>query len=165
MRNLRCATRRGGWPGLERTLVAIDSNSVIAFATCIYGGATLLLVIQIWRDRVQRERHIRTETDARKLGELQSAFYEAWGYWEGHWISAGSVRMDASQVGRQFEALIRLECQLRLNGYSKEANNLGFTARTDFNDIRNKIGAVGVALGLTQNEYRQWKAVGFGDRS
>lgn len=76
--------------------------SVTALATCVYGGATLLLVVQIWRDRVQRERHFSGETDARKLNELQSAFYEAWGYWEGHWMSAGSVKLDASQVGRQF---------------------------------------------------------------
>lgn len=80
-------------------------------------------------------------------------------------MSAGSVQMDASQVGRQFEALIRLECQLRLNGYAKEANNLGFTARTDFNGIRSQIGEVGVALGVTPNEYRNFRAIGFGNQS
>jgi hypothetical protein len=54
---------------------------VTAIATAIYGLATLLLVIQIWRDRVQRERHYTEEGKQRKLIELRSAFYEAWGYW------------------------------------------------------------------------------------
>ena len=53
-----------------------DWSEVSAIATVIYGGATLLLVIQIWRDRVQRDRHFRAEADNRKLNELHSAFYD-----------------------------------------------------------------------------------------
>ena len=67
-------------------------NSVIAVATCVYGGATLLLVVQIWRDRVQREKHFKAEIDAGKLRELQTAFYEAWGYWQAHWMAGGLSR-------------------------------------------------------------------------
>ncbi len=141
--------------------MTVDSNSITAIATSVYGAATLLLVAQLWRDRVQREKHFRHENDARSLKELYSAFYEAWGYWEGHWRSAGSVQIDAAQVGRQFEALIRLECQLRLNDYEAEANNLGFTARADFGEIRDQISRVGVALGLVPREYRKVSASGF----
>ncbi len=141
--------------------MAVDSNSVIAIATSVYGAATLLLVIQLWRDRVQREKHFKLENDARKLDALYSAFYEACGYWEGHRAAAGAVKLDASQVGRQFEALIRLECQLRLNGYKAEANNLGYVVRADFEEIRSGLSAVGVALGLIPNEYRRVAAVGF----
>jgi len=36
--------------------MVIDWSEVSAIATVIYGGATLLLVVQIWRDRVQRDR-------------------------------------------------------------------------------------------------------------
>jgi hypothetical protein len=103
---------------------------------------------------VQRESHFRVESDAHKLKELHSAFSEAWGYWVGHWMSAGSVKMDAVQVGRQFEALIRLECQLRLNGYNAEANDLGFTSRNNFEGIRKQINSVGIAIGLTPSGYK-----------
>jgi hypothetical protein len=64
-------------------------------------------------------------------------------------------------VGREFEALIRLECQLRLNDYKVEANNLGFVIRGRFNDIQEELGKVGVALGLLPTEYHQATAVGF----
>jgi hypothetical protein len=60
-----------------------------------------------------------------------------------------------AQVGREFEALIRLECQLRLNNYKVEANNLGFVIRASFDDIRKELGKVGVALGLLPSVYRQ----------
>jgi hypothetical protein len=139
----------------------MDANTVIATATSVYGAATLLLVFQIWRDRVQRERHYREEAATHKLNELRSAFYEACGFWEGGRRIAGVASVDASQVGREFEALIRLECQLRLNDYKVEANNLGFVIRARFNDIRKELGKVGVALGLLPSEYREFTAVGF----
>jgi hypothetical protein len=135
--------------------LAIDSNSVTALATCLYGGATLLLVIQIWRDRVQRERHFKAEAQYRKLGELHRAFYEAWGYWVGHSYVAGDIRPDATQVGRQFEAVGRLECLLRLSGYEKEANDLGLAVRTNLQEIREKLAIAGVALGVLPAEYRR----------
>jgi hypothetical protein len=71
------------------------------------------------------------------------------------------VSPEASQVGRQFEALARLECQLRLNGYKTEAGNLGFAIRTDMNDIHTELGRAGVALGLFSSEYRRVSARGF----
>ena len=132
-----------------------DSSSVIAIATAVYGAATLLLVIQIWRDRVQRETHYKEEIESRRLNELRSAFYEAAGYWEGHRATAMSVRTDASQVGKEFEALIRLECQLRLNNYNAEADSLGFAVRANISDISTQLRGAGVALGLLPAEYHQ----------
>lgn len=138
-----------------------DWNSVAAISSAVYGAATIFLVIQLWLDRRQRENHHRAETAARKLNELHGAFYEAWGYWEGWSRSVGAVQLDASQIGRQFEAVIRLECQLRLNGYRKEANELGLVSRADTHRIPNEISQVGVALGLVSGEYREAKALGF----
>jgi hypothetical protein len=140
---------------LKGAVVRIDSSLIIAVATSVYGAATLLLVIQIWRDRVQREKHFNSEGRARKLNDLHSAFYEAWGYWEGFAVFAGSPQKDASQIGRQFEALIRLECQLRLNHYKAEADNIGIGVRAgDTHKIKSQIDAAGVALGLLPREYR-----------
>jgi hypothetical protein len=136
----------------------MDSSSiatlVTAGAAAVYGIGTLFLVYQLWRDRVQRDRHFQAESDARKLNDLRTAFYDAWGYWEGGRRVAGSVRIDASQAQRQFEALVRLECQLRLNDYKLEANNLGFVIRADFEGIQHELEKVGVALGLCPSEYR-----------
>lgn len=63
----------------------MDSNSVAtlvtACATAVYGIGTIFLVYQLRRDRVQRDRHFQTDSDAQKLTELRRAFYEAYGYW------------------------------------------------------------------------------------
>jgi hypothetical protein len=74
---------------------------VTAIATSVYGLATLLLVIQIWRDRIQRERHFREEANNRKLNELRSAFYEACGFWEGGRRIAGVADIDARASGQR----------------------------------------------------------------
>lgn len=141
--------------------MSIDMNSVTAIATSAYGLATLLLVIQIWRDRVQRERHFSEEASNRKLNELRSAFYDAWGYWEGHRSRSGNSTVDASQAGRVFEAFIRLECQLRLNGFKPQAHRLGFAIRANIHSVDESLAEIGVALGLTAPEYRQFTALGF----
>jgi hypothetical protein len=143
----------------------MDSNSVAtlvtASATAVYGIGTIFLVYQLWRDRVQRDRHFQAESNAQKLNELRRAFYEACGYWlASRWV-AGSGDVDRAQAGREFEALVRLECQLRINGHSLEANNLGFVIRANFQGIQEELGRVGVALGLVPSEYRQASAVGF----
>jgi hypothetical protein len=139
--------------------MAVDANTVTAIATSVYGAATLLLVIQIWRDRIQRERHFRAEADGRKINELRSAFYEAWGYWQGHIHRSGDSVVDASQAGRQFEALTRLECQLRLNGYLSEANNLGLAVRTNLSGVVKPLAEAGTALGLFPIGYSRGAAV------
>jgi hypothetical protein len=114
----------------------MDSNSVAtlvtACATAVYGIGTIFLVYQLWRDRVQRDRHFQTDSDAQRLNELRRAFYEAYGYWLGSRWVAGSGDVDRAQAGREFEALVRLECQLRVHGHSLEANNLGFVIRANF---------------------------------
>jgi hypothetical protein len=139
--------------------MSIDAITVTAIATSVYGLATLLLVFQIWRDRVQRESHFREETANRKLNELRSAFYDAWGYWHGHKSRSGDSIVDALQAGRVFEGFIRLECQLRLNGFKTEANNLGYTIRTNIQAVDMPLGEAGVALGLTPSEYRRFVAL------
>jgi hypothetical protein len=140
--------------------MVIDWVEISAIATVVYGAGTLLLVIQIWRDRVQRDRHFRKEVVHRKLDNLHSAFYDACGYWEGHKQRSGDSVVDASQAGRVFEALTRLECQLRLNDYKKEAHDLGLAVRS-FSGVETQLGLVGVALGLFPPEYRSVRAVGF----
>src|SRR5437016_3570203 len=110
--------------------MSFDTITVTAGATAVYGLATLLLWFENWKTRKQQDKHFREEADNRKLGELYSAFYEAWGYWRGHLSRSGNSTVDATQAGRVFEALIRLECQLRLNGYATEAHNLGYAVRT-----------------------------------
>jgi hypothetical protein len=133
--------------------MAVDANTVTAIATSVYGGATLLLVFQIWRDRVQREKHFREESDSHKINDLRSAFYEAWGYWQGYIHRSGDIRTDASQAGRQFEALVRLECQLRLNGYKTQANDLGLALRRNLSNVIKPLEDAGIALGLLPTEY------------
>jgi hypothetical protein len=146
-------------------IAVMDSNSVAtlvtAGATAVYGIGTIFLVYQLWRDRVQRDRYFQADSDAQKLNELRRAFYEASGYWLGSRSVAGSGDVDRAQAGREFEALVRLECQLRLNGYNAESNNLSFVIRTNFQGIEEELGRVGVALGLVPSEYRQANAVGF----
>lgn len=137
--------------------MTIDAITVTAAATAVYGLATMLLWIENFLDRRARDRQFRREADASKLRELYSAFYEAWGYWSGHKFRSQMSREDATQTGKIFEALIRLECQLRLNGYTAEAHNLGFALRT-FEDLDKELSAVGVALKLVVPEYRQVRA-------
>jgi hypothetical protein len=45
----------------------MDANSVTAIATSVYGFGSLLLVLQLWRDRVQRNQHFEAEKSASKL--------------------------------------------------------------------------------------------------
>ena len=134
-----------------------------AISTAVYGLGSLLLAYQIKKDRDQREAQFKLDNDSRKLDELRTAFYEAYGYWLGHHFAVGSTELTASQVGKQFEALTRLECQLRLNGYKKEANDLGYSIRARLSDINTVLGRVGVALQLTPPEYRVWQSQGPGE--
>ena len=131
--------------------MVIDWSEVSAIATVIYGGATLLLVVQIWRDRVQRDRHFEAEAAHRKLNDLRSAFYDAVGYWVGH-INRSVHDTDALQVGKVFEALTRLECQLRMNGYKAEATDLGFGVRK-LAGVSERLERIGTTLGLFDAEY------------
>jgi hypothetical protein len=131
----------------------MDPTWVNAISTSVYGAATLGLVIQVWRDRVQREEHSQREKDARKLDDLRRAFYEAWGYTVGHEITVGTAGLDPAQVSRKYESLARLECQLRLNGYDVEANNLGLVIMAENYKIRTQLRNVGKALGLMPEKY------------
>jgi hypothetical protein len=133
--------------------VTIDSGSVIAIATSLYGIATLLLVDQIRRDRAQRESHFGSENEVRKVNELRGAFYEAWGHWEGR-RGSNDAPISAAYLGELLESLIRLECQLRLNSYRHEANDLGFAIRANFHDVGAQLNKCGIALGLLSPEYR-----------
>lgn len=122
-------------------------------ATILYGLATLLLWWENRKDRKQRQRQFSDEQAARKRDELHRAFYEAYGYWSGHNYRSHQTAVDAAQSGRIFETLIRLECQLRLNGYRNEANDFGFAVRT-LEAVDEQLSQVGVALGLVTSEYR-----------
>lgn len=124
---------------------------VTTFATLVYGVATFLLWLEIRQDRRQREKQFNDEKLARKLAELQTAFYDAWGHWAGRRNAPDSK--NSSQAGKVFEALIRLECLLRLNGYKTEANNLGLVIRMNLTDIDKRLSKAGVALGLLPPEY------------
>jgi len=134
---------------------------VTAGATAIYGIGTVALVYQLWRDRVQRDKHFQKDKDAKKIADLHTAFYDAWGYWQGHIHRSAQSIVDADHAGKVFEALIRLECQLRLNNHSQEANDLGIVVRTNLHGIPEELGKVGAALGLLPPEYRIVRAVGF----
>jgi hypothetical protein len=127
---------------------------VTAVATFIYGLATVLLWYENRQDRQLREKQFHAESGDRKRGELQNAFFEAWGYWHGHQLRSGDSKIDASQAGRVFEALIRLEGHLWLNGYSNEANRLGISIRT-LEGVDEGLSKVGVALELARSEYRR----------
>ena len=140
--------------------MSADWSEAAAIAAWVYGGATLLLVVQLWRDRVQRDKQFHVETVSRRLQDLRGAFYDAWGYWEGHKHKSGDSKVDASQAGRVFEAFIRLECQLGLNDYKTEAYNLGFAIRT-LRGVDEQLARVGVALDLFPPQYRQASAVVF----
>lgn len=124
---------------------------VTTFATLVYGVATLLLWLEIRQDRKQREKQFNDEKVARKLAELQTAFYDAWGLWVGHGHAPDSK--NSAQAGKIFEALIRLECLLRLSGYKAEADNLGLVIRMEFTDVNKRLSEVGQALGLLPSEY------------
>ncbi len=133
---------------------------VTASATVVYGVATFLLWWENRQDRKQRDKQFHEETANLKLHELHSAFYDAWGYWRGHDAKSGNSVIDASQAGRVFEALIRLECQLRLNDYKRQAHDLGYAIRT-LSGVDEQLAEVGVVLGLFPTEYRRFTAVGF----
>ena len=137
-------------------------NEVSAVATVVYGLATLLLVIQIWRDRVQRDRHFQEAEDNRKINDLRTAFYDSVGNWEGHKPEnrSGDSPIDAAHASKVWESLTRLECQLRLNGYKKEANDLGFAART-LDEVDKQLDQIGIALGLFTPQYSKASAVSF----
>jgi hypothetical protein len=140
----------------------MDWSEVSAIATAIYGAATLLLVIQIWRDRVQRGKHFETDVRNRKLNDLHSAFYESVGYWLGHKPEnrSGSTTLGAEHSSRVFEALTRLECQLRLNGYKDEALNLGSAVRT-LDGVDDQLSQIGIKLGLFAQKYHRTQATAF----
>jgi hypothetical protein len=140
--------------------MVIDWSEVSAIATVIYGGATLALVFQIWRDRVQRDRHFDADEARRKLDELRTAFYDACGYWLGHVHRGGDSIVDAAQAGRVFEAVTRLEGQLRLNGYVDDSKDLGRTVRTNILGVDDQLEKIGVVLGLFATEYSQARAAG-----
>lgn len=140
-------------------LPEITANGVLAFATLVYGGAATGLWLSSRHDRKQREEHFRKEQEDRKREKLYSAFYDAWGYWQGHLHRSGDSRTDALQAGRVFEAMIRLECELRLNGFKKEAHNLGAKLRMDIHGIDQPLSEVGLALGILPETYREVHAV------
>jgi hypothetical protein len=129
---------------------------VTAIATLVYGFATSLLWLENRKDRQLREKQFNDEMAARKTSELYHAFYEAWGYWTGHAYSSPTSKAETSQNGRIFEALIRLECQLRSNGFNKEANNLGFAIRT-LEGVDDSLSEAGIALKIVTPEYRNPK--------
>ena len=91
----------------------ITANGVLAFATLVYGAATTALVHSSHKDRRLRDKHFLDEQKDRKQERLYSAFYDAWGYWQGHVNRSGDSRTDSLQAGRVFEAMIRLECEPR----------------------------------------------------
>jgi len=57
------------------------------------------------------------------------------------------------QVVRVFEALTRLECQLRLNDYKNEARDLEFGVRR-LTGVAERLEQIGTTLGLFDSEYR-----------
>jgi hypothetical protein len=102
---------------------------VTALATLVYGLATGCLWYENRQDRIQRQKQFDKELADRKLYELHSAFYEERGYWNGQRFRTAET-IDAASSGTLYEAFIRLECQLRLNNYKKEAESLGVAIRT-----------------------------------
>jgi len=139
------------------TVIAI---LVTAIATAVYGFATLLLWFENREDRKQRDRNFREEAETRKLNDLRSAFYEAWGYWQGFYYASPDSKGDSTQGGRLYEALTRFECQLRLNGYESQANNLGFTVRTNIESTITPLAEAGVAIGVLPPHYQHYKVSG-----
>jgi hypothetical protein len=102
---------------------------------------------------MQRQKQFTDEQANSKRAELYRAFYEAYGYWYGQVFRSHNTEVDSTQSGRVFEALIRLECQLRLNDYIKEANDFGFAARAR-EGVADQLTQVGIALALITPEYR-----------
>lgn len=127
---------------------------VTAIATAIYGLATLLLWLENREDRKQRDRHFREEAESRQLNDLRSAFYEAWGYWQGYYMGSPETRGDATQMGRLYEAMTRFECQLRMNAYDSQANDLGFTVRNDIHSTNKPLADAGIAIGMLPPHYK-----------
>src|ERR1700733_12136348 len=134
-------------------MTLLISAFVTTGATLIYGLATFLLWWENRKDRKQRQKQFDDERAHIKRAELYRAFYEAYGYWNGHVYRSPDIGVDASQSGRLFEALIRLECQLKLNEYVKQANDLGFAVRT-LKGIDEQLSQVGIELGLVTPEYK-----------
>jgi len=132
-------------------------SEISAIATAIYGVATLLLVVQIWRDRAQRDKYFNIEANNRRLNELHNAFYEAWGYWEAHTRVSLEDKGDVAQAGKLFVALIRLECQLRLNGYKGQADNVGAAIRANLHGVIEPLAEAGIAIGLFPPEFGEVK--------
>jgi len=66
----------------------------------------------------------------------------------GHQETVGSAGLDATQMSRRSESLIRLECQLRLNGYDAEADHLGVEIRGSDHEVLKQLFNIGIALGL-----------------
>jgi hypothetical protein len=145
--------------------MTIDPISVTAIATSVYGLATFLLWWENRQDRQQRDRQFRAEADSRKLNELHRAFYEATGYWEGFYLGSPETRGDAVQIGRLYEALYRFECQLRLNGFTRESQNLGVAVRTEIQGVMTPLAEAGVAIGILPSEYHRVAAVVQGHQS
>ena len=133
--------------------MTIDPITVTAAATAVYGLATMLLWLENFLDRRARDRQFRQEADANKKRDLRNAYYEAWGYWNGHQSRSPRSIVDGTQGGKIFEALIRLECQLRLNGYADEAEGLGFAIRT-LEGVEHQLSVAGLALKLVVPGYR-----------
>jgi hypothetical protein len=137
---------------MNASQVGLILACVTAVATMVYGLATFLLWQETRRDRKQREKQFEIEETNRKLRDLLSAFYEAWGLWNGHGARSASSVVDSAQAGKIFEAFIRLECQLRLNDLANEANNLGLSIRT-LEHVDESLAEIGVALGLLPSKY------------
>jgi hypothetical protein len=135
--------------------MAIDPLSVTAFATVIYGLATFLLW---WKtDRIGSSGT--SSSVQNQTGESSMIFTPPsmmrGGYWEGYIYASPDSRGDAAKAGRMYEALVRFECQLRLNNFTKQADDLGLVVRADIHGVRTPLAEAGVALGLLPSEYRR----------
>jgi hypothetical protein len=133
------------------TVIAV-STLIYGLATLIYGGATIALWRENRADRVQRNKHRDEDTADRKLRDLHSAFYAAWGNWAAKKI-ADRPSEHVSQTATTFEAFMRLEGELRLNGHKTEADNLGYALRKKQDTVDERLADVGIALGLVVPAY------------
>jgi hypothetical protein len=128
------------------------ATTVIAGATLIYGLATFLLWWENRADRIQRNEHRREEIGDRKLRDLHSAFYAAWGNRAAKKI-ADRPSEHVLQAATMFEAFMRLEGELRLNGHKTEADNFGYAVRKQKDRIDEQLADVGILLGLVIPAY------------
>ena len=74
---------------------------------------------------------------------------------------SGDSLIDATQASRAFEALTRLEGELRLNGFVAQSHDLGFAVRINLANVDEQLEHIGVILGLVAKEYHQGGAVDF----